>query len=128
MIACVANSSGEEPRSGQTRLGGAALGQHWGALVSFKCSSGEKRNPICQTRSPVANGPLRTCVHKNSAEKKSTQKQKLATAAAPPAPPPAAAVAPPGAAAVESERVEKRVENKNFYLNGKNQQMQRKTI
>lgn len=87
--------------------------------------SGEKRNPICQTRSPVANAPLRTCVHKNSAEKKSTQKQKLATAAAPlPAPPAAAA---PGAA-VESERVEKRVENKNFYLNGKNQQMQRKTI
>lgn len=79
--------------------------------------SGEKRNPICQTRSPVANAPLRTCVHKNSAEKKSTQKQKLATAAAPTA-----------AAAVESERVEKRVENKNFYLNGKNQQMQRKTI
>lgn len=27
-----------------------------------------------------------------------------------------------------AERVEKRVQNKNFYLNGKNQQMQRKTI
>lgn len=112
MIACVANSSSR--RAGQTAQTRTRPG--WGCSSVSNVGPAKKKSnlPDALASCPLPMPPSGHAFIKTVPRKRAQAKQKLATAAAP--------------AAAESERVEKRVENKNFYLNGKNQQMQRKTI
>jgi len=91
----------------------------------------EKRNPICPALAGVANAPW-TCVNKKSERKKSGQNN-VGTKNWPTGD---GCSRPSKLQAQKTEiqiqnwgpRPRERVQNKNFYLNGKNQQMQRKTI
>lgn len=91
------------------------------AFVSLKCPK-KRRNPICQARAlamPRGHAFIKNWLEKKAKGKdhawhtKNWRRLRDQTMDRGPRRP---------------DRVQQRVENKNFYLNGKNQQMQRKTI